>query len=69
VLVQAEIQGGHIASPAATKLHGLVVMMLGWHAKGPGFESRSDPMKLLLHKSWAPSIGRNAKVKNRRENV
>ena len=63
VLVQVEIQKSHIAGLAATKLHGLVVMMLGWHAKGPGFESCADPIKLLLHKSWAPSIGRNSKGK------
>ena len=65
MLVQVEIQKSHIAGPAATKLHGLVVMMLGWHAEGPGFKSRSDPLKLLHHNSRAPSIGRNAKVKNK----
>ena len=67
MLVQAEIQSSYVARPAATRLHGLVVMMLGWHAEGPGFESRSDPLKLLPRNSWAPSIGRNVKVKKRRE--
>ena len=65
VVVQAKIQISYIPSPAATNLHGLVDMMLGWHTKGPGFESRSIPLKLLLHNSWAPSIGRNTKVKNK----
>ena len=65
MLVQVEIQKSHIAGSAATKFHGLVVMVLGWHADGPGFKSRSDPLKLLHHNSRAPSIGRNAKVKNK----
>ena len=67
MLVQAEIETSYMASFTAIRLHGLVVMMLGWHAEGPGFESRSGPLKLLPRNSWAPSIGRNVKVKKWRE--
>ena len=69
MLVQVEIQDSHIESLAATKLHGLVVMMLGWHAKGPGFESRSDLLKLFASQILGALYRTKRKEKKRREKV
>ena len=46
-VVHVDIHKRQITCHVTTKLHGIVVMMLGWHAKGPGFKPH---LKLLLHK-------------------
>ena len=51
--VLVEIHSSHIKGLSTTKLHGIVVMILGWHIQGPGFKPRQDQLKLLLHNSWA----------------
>ena len=55
-VVHVDIYRRRITCLAITKLCGIVVMMLGWHAKGPGFKPH---MKLLLHNSTC-----EAKVSN-----
>ena len=50
-ILLVDIHSSHIIGPATTKLRGIVVMMLDWHAEGPGFKFRPDHLKLLLHKS------------------
>ena len=46
-VVHVDIHRRRITCLATTKLSGIVVMMLGWHAKGPGFKPH---LKLMLHK-------------------
>ena len=58
--VLVEIHSSHIKGLSTTKLHGIVVMILGWHVQGPGFKPRPDHLKLLLHNSWAEFDERNA---------
>ena len=46
-VVHDDIHRRRITCLSTTKLHGIVVMMLSWHAKGSGFKPH---LKLLLHK-------------------
>ena len=47
-VVHVDVHTRRITCLSTTKLHGIVVMVLGWHAKGPGFKPH---LKLLLHNS------------------
>ena len=48
-VVHVDIHTRRITCHATTKLHGIVVMMLSWHAKGSGTGFKPH-LKLLLHK-------------------